>query len=614
MHPPARQSRGKRAVFPISQLSLAIKNVRFSSGEEAWPRAAIMRTRIALRVSPSLVDTLIKTVGMWLLFWTLLGLAAEAQTDCASQHASTGVYICYPNPAENPSDAVIPDGFHLSAQGNAPVGKTVSHFRVLLDNHLVYENWAVPPVQKLSIETNLNSPFDSGVHTLQFVVDGVGTAEVKGLKIVRGTNASFCDSFFRADRRTCAAGRRAPLHWSLTESQLHTSDPLNEYLSFLDLFGQNLKALEADASDAVAIDTEGNLYVASHAFSDVEIRKFTPAGSIIYDSLIRSCGNGFLSVAGLAIDKTGRVWIAANTTACFVTTPGVIKKDTSEAKRTRGLVILVDSTKPSALAPIFVTYLADVEYEIAGIRVDGEGNAYLGGTTGSPEYPHESLLDIGNDPDTAPGTPLSFISVLNSSGSGLRWSTLLRNAKLTALALDDTGNVYVTGSVTSVNTTSGAYNQKATSGRPALSCDAQRKPARACDDIMIAKITDDGQKLSYSAWLGGSRDQEGRAISLSAHGDWVFVTGETDSPDFPASGTINLSPGDSQQSVVMAMQPCKTGLSAARFIPESRTVAPIAFGVALDAFTASQRFDPAELAKSMQKPILSIQAVSPCPR
>ena len=38
-------------------------------------------------------------------------------------------------------------------------------------------------------------------------------------------------------------------------------------------------------------------------------------------------------------------------------------------------------------------------------------------------------------PRTAPGTTLGFVSVLDSSGSSLRWSTLLRNAKSTALAV-----------------------------------------------------------------------------------------------------------------------------------------------------------------------------------
>jgi Beta-propeller repeat len=556
--------------------------------------------------------TAAKISGFVIAFWLFMGFLAQAQTNCAMEHATTGIYICYPNPADNPLDAVIPASFHLSAQGNAPGGKTITHFKVMLDDHLVYENWAIPPVQKLSVETNLSSPFDSGVHTLEFAVDGVGTAEVKALKIVRLTNATFCDPFFRADRRTCIGAKRAPLQWSLTKSPRPTTHTLEEYSLFVNLFVQNLTALEADASDAVAIDAEGNLYVASHVFSDLEIRKFTPTGSIVYDSLIRSCGTGFVSVMGLAVDDTGRAWIAANTNACFLATPGTIQNDISDTKQTRGLVVLVDTTKPSARGPLYVTYLSNVDYEIAGIRVDPKGNVYLAGTTGSPEYPHESTMNISDGPELPRSSTLGFVSALNSSGSGLQWSTLLDGTQLTSLALDNSGNVYVTGRVVSIPTNAGAQNDKGSSGRPTPSCDPQGGSARACDDMLIAEITDRGHKLSYAARLGGSGDQEGRAISLSPHGDWVFVTGDTDSSDFPASGVIDPSQGESQRSIAIAMQPCNTGAFDARFIPSSATVPPIVFGFALDRFASAQRFDPSPLAMSVQERLLSIKTAPPC--
>ena len=208
---------------------------------------------VALRSLSNMADTLAKISRVFTLICFILGPVARAQTGCALQHTETGVYICYPNPAENPEDTVIHDGVHLSAQGNAPNGQTIGHFKVLIDGHFVYESWATPPTQRLSIETNLNLPFDSGVHTLELAIDGVGTAEVKGLKIVRQASVSFCDPFFRADERTCTPSKRAPLQWSLNESPVPPAHPLDEYLSLVDLFAENLKALEADPPAALAL-------------------------------------------------------------------------------------------------------------------------------------------------------------------------------------------------------------------------------------------------------------------------------------------------------------------------------------------------------------------------
>ena len=105
-------------------------------------------------------------------FFVLLLLArvADAQTTCAAQHSARGAFICYPNPSENPADSSVPHIFHLSAQGNAPDGQAIAGYLVLIDNRPVYETQLAVPVLKLSIETNLKSPFNTGSHTLRLVV------------------------------------------------------------------------------------------------------------------------------------------------------------------------------------------------------------------------------------------------------------------------------------------------------------------------------------------------------------------------------------------------------------------------------------------------------------
>ena len=123
------------------------------------------------------------------------------------------------------------------------------------------------------------------------------------------------------------------MSWSLPASVAETADAKNSrdadrlssgYLAWLQLFGRNLKNIETDVSDAIAFDAQGNLYAASHVLNNLELRKYSPDGSITYDAVIESCGNGFLSVAGLAIRDPAHVWIAGNTAACIPTTPNAL--------------------------------------------------------------------------------------------------------------------------------------------------------------------------------------------------------------------------------------------------------------------------------------------------
>jgi hypothetical protein len=438
----------------------------------------------------------------------LLGWPMEAQTNCATRHLDRGVFICYPNPSENSADRSVSDVFHLSAQGNAREGQAIAGYKVTIDNRTIYETTLAAPIQALSLETNLKSPFESGSHQLRVEMKGAGAAEVGPLQFRPSENASFCDPFIRTSPRVCyLTNLRGPVQWTAA------GDAFGTYLA---LYGQNLKSFEADIADAMAVDRQGNLYIALHAFGDVELRKYAPNGSLTYSSVIPSCGDGFLSVAGLAIDDTGRAWIAGNSRC-------------GNEKRMRGFVMLADTTKPTSVAPLFMTYVSEVESRIAAIRVDREGNAYVTGTTTSEEFQHQSFLSIGESADPM---SLSFVSVLMPSGSGLLWSSLLRNAELTSLALDSAGNVYVTG--------------------------------KAGGEVLVAWFTDRGRKLSYVGRFSGSPGDEARGISTTGDGAWIFVAGGT---------------------FMIALQPCKTDGSLVEF---DHLLAPaIALTPALDAYAST---------------------------
>jgi len=219
--------------------------------------------------------------------------------------------------------------------------------------------------------------------------------------------------------------------------------------------------------------------------------------------------------------------------------------------------------------------------------VDGSGNAYVAGMSASMEYPHNAVLTAVDGPATAHRAEIGFVSVLNASGSGLIWSTVLPHIQLTAITQDGTGNVFVTGRMASSRPPpqSGMTRTRATQRRQG--CGGL---GLNCDDALVAGISDDGRRLSYLARLGASGSEEGRAISMTTNQEWILVSGETDSQDFPTTSVIHTS-RNKESPFIVALQPCRTGLMYAGRLIGSRVVEgpEIATAPALDAFATASR-------------------------
>src|SRR6185312_5337041 len=61
------------------------------------------------------------------------------------------------------------------------------------------------------------------------------------------------------------------------------------FLPFRDAYQRNWKNLEFGTAEAFALDRTGNIYVASHAFADITVRKYDPQGSrLLYSDVIRA--------------------------------------------------------------------------------------------------------------------------------------------------------------------------------------------------------------------------------------------------------------------------------------------------------------------------------------
>ena len=115
-----------------------------------------------------------------------------------------------------------------------------------------------------------------------------------------------------------------------------------------------------------------------------------------------------------------------------------------EARRLR------DQDQRAGSALVYSTYLGGSGADGGnGIAVDSSGNAYVTGSTNSTNFPTMNPLQpaIGGSGQNA------FVTKLNPSGSSLVYSTYLGGSGNagdggTGIAVDSSGNAYVTGATT----------------------------------------------------------------------------------------------------------------------------------------------------------------------
>jgi len=119
----------------------------------------------------------------------------------------------------------------------------------------------------------------------------------------------------------------------------------------------------------------------------------------------------------------------------------------------------------------------------------------------------------------------AFVTKINSSGTALIYSTYLGGTGddvVRAIVVDAQGNAYITG-----RTSSDDFPIKG-------ALQPHKRGTAGSYDAFLTKLDPSGD-LIYSTYLGGSANDDGRAMALDAAGA-LYIAGSTDSDDFP---TIN---------------------------------------------------------------------------
>lgn len=169
-----------------------------------------------------------------------------------------------------------------------------------------------------------------------------------------------------------------------------------------------------------------------------------------------------------------------------------------------------DLSKPLIIDPVLVysTYLGGTGFDQGyAIAVDSSGNTYVTGRTGTTNFP----TTTGAFDTTFNGSTDAFVTKINAAGSAIIYSTYIGGAIGNGIAVDSSGNAYVTGESGPPNfpTTPGAF---------------QTSPYGF--DAFILKLNPSGSTLLYSSRFGGNFDDFGRGIAVDSSGS-AYITGWT---------------------------------------------------------------------------------------
>jgi len=307
-------------------------------------------------------------------------------------------------------------------------------------------------------------------------------------------------------------------------SQALVIDPV---LSFAAVFGGG----GSDGGRVIAVDSTGASYVAGTAGSSnfpVVNGKSGPGGSFLAkispagDALVYSTYLPFPIGANpgtIAIDSSGNLYSAGP----FFTTP--------------------NGSTPPVVGPLAqciagvqaVLYVAKLSFDgasllysgcIAGtsfagglnvIAADGNGNAYVGGSTQSSGFPLVNPLPYA--PSSNFGPPRAFVLKLGPNGA-LVYSSFVGGSNgdmIRAITADPAGNIYLTG-------------QSNSADFPIKNAIQPRPPSSFAS--FVAKIKADGSDYVYSTYFGGSNGDSVLAIAADSSGK-TYLAGSTTSGDFP---------------------------------------------------------------------------------
>jgi len=284
----------------------------------------------------------------------------------------------------------------------------------------------------------------------------------------------------------------------------------------------------------------------------------------------------YLSRAGgsIAVDSAANAYVAGGTNAANFPTGNPLQASYGGGNSDA----CVTKINASGSALVYTVCLGGSGDESAGgIAIDGAGNAYITGTTTSPDFPTSNAFQASNHGTFAISNV--FVTKINASGTALVYSTYLggsgglhqeadggipRGDSPVGIAVDGAGNAYITGTAMSADF-------------PIKNPLQANKSDPSAFSMFVTKIDASGSTLVYSTYLGGNAGAGGIAADIAGN---AYVAGTTSSSTgFPTSNRLQLG-GTGSDVFVTKINPTGSALLYAAFFGGSGQ--DFASGIAID--------------------------------
>lgn len=361
-------------------------------------------------------------------------------------------------------------------------------------------------------------------------------------------------------------------------------DPVLSYSTYIGGSGD-------DWGEGVAVDSAGNAYIAGFT-SSVDfptlngypssgnangvcfISKLDPTGkTLLFSTYLGGTGGDWC--LGVGLDAANNAYVAGSTLSSDFPVVGGYQTSLTNPNGS-AFVARIDTTQSGQATLVYSSYLGgggnaanSIGDQAIGVAVDPNGRAYLTGQTASDTSASPFPTTAGAYQTTLSSTNgNAFLSVIDTNQTGaasLLYSTYLGGSSQgfgdygVGVAIDGLGRGYITGQTTASSPT--PFPTTATAFQNVLNSTQGNAFVSVIDPYQSGT-----QSLVYSTYLGGSTAllsaDFGNAVAVDVNG-YVFVTGDTTSPDFPVTaGTFQTTNSPNGRAFVAKFDTTQSGASS----------------------------------------------------
>jgi len=299
-----------------------------------------------------------------------------------------------------------------------------------------------------------------------------------------------------------------------------------------------------EEGNAIASDPAGNIYIAGFTDSpnfplanasqsslaggqDAFIAKLDPTATKLFYSTYLG-GSGQDNATAIAVDAEGNAYVTG-----FTNSSDFPVREAAQPTKRGEFNAFITKLDPSGAILKSTFFGGSVSDYGSSIAIDDANNVYLAGLATSPNLPTVNAIQPSNG-----GFADAYIAKVDLAEGRIVYATYFGGNGIDGASnaiVDRAGNVYVTGLTSSSNLPMVNPLQPAYGG--------------GIFDAFVAKINSSGTKIIYSTYLGGAGQDRALRIAIDSSGN-AFVTGDTDSTDFPLSNALQRFNGGGSDAFV----------------------------------------------------------------